>query len=138
MGLLHSAARTHAGFDKENVVSFAGLVPVMRLAQDAGLHTLVADRVRLGTSIGINPAGKVATVVAGVVAGADCIDDLDALRHGACARRPLLYIPRRARGSAAMNSEAQPVCVNFPRAESSGVHCRGDQPRRSGGCRTAP
>lgn len=82
MRLLHSAARTHAAFDDPNVVSFAGLVPVMRLAQDAGLHDLVAERVRLGSSIGANPAGKIATIVAGMVAGADSIDDLDALRHG--------------------------------------------------------
>jgi len=63
-------------------VSFAGLVPVMRLASDAGLGELVAQRVRLPTSIGINPAGKIATIVAGVVAGADSIADLDALRDG--------------------------------------------------------
>jgi hypothetical protein len=65
MRLLHSAARTKAVFDNENVVSFAGLVPVMRLAQDAGLHGLVDQRVELGTSIGSNPAGKIATLVAG-------------------------------------------------------------------------
>jgi hypothetical protein len=82
MRLLHSAARTTATFTSENVVSFAGLVPVMRLAQDAGLHEQVAARVRLGTSIGSNPAGKIATIVAGMVAGADSIEDLDALRHG--------------------------------------------------------
>jgi hypothetical protein len=35
MRLLHSAARTNAAFDAENVVSLAGLVPVMRLAQEA-------------------------------------------------------------------------------------------------------
>ena len=82
MRLLHSAARTQAAFDNENVVSFAGLEPVMRLAQDAGLHDVVGQRVRLGTSIGSNPAGKIATIVAGMIAGADSIDDLDALRHG--------------------------------------------------------
>lgn len=82
MRLLHSAARTAATFSSENVVSFAGLEPVMRLAQDAGLGERVAERVRLGTSIGSNPAGKTATIVAGMVAGADSIDDLDALRHG--------------------------------------------------------
>src|SRR5919106_3390358 len=82
MRLLHSAARTTAGFTRENVVSFAGLVPVMRLAQDTGLHEQVGRRVRLGTSIGSNPAGKVATIVAGMIAGADSIEDLDALRHG--------------------------------------------------------
>jgi hypothetical protein len=58
MRLLHSAARTSAAFDAENVVSLAGLVPVMRLAQEAGLPELVAERVRLGTSIGGNPAGE--------------------------------------------------------------------------------
>ena len=41
-----------------------------------------AERVQLGSSIGCNPAGKIATVVAGMVAGADSIDDLDVLRHG--------------------------------------------------------
>ncbi len=46
MRLLHSAARTRAMFDDENLVSFAGLVPVMRLAEEVGLHELLADRVR--------------------------------------------------------------------------------------------
>ena len=82
MRLLHSAARTQVVFDNENVVSFAGLVPVMCLAPDAGLHELLAQRVDLGTSIGSNPAGEITTIVAGVVAGADSIADLDALRHG--------------------------------------------------------
>src|SRR5881227_3450096 len=85
MRLLHSAARTTARFASENVVSFAGLEPVMRLAQDAGLHEQVGQRVRLGTSIGSNPAGKIATIVAGMVAGADSIDDLNVIRHGGMA-----------------------------------------------------
>jgi Transposase DDE domain group 1 len=80
--LLHSAARVTARFAGENVVSLAGLVPVMRLAEDAGLYEQVAQRVRVKTSIGSNPAGKVAAIVAGMAAGADSIDDLDVLRHG--------------------------------------------------------
>ena len=86
MRLLHSAARTSATFDAENVVSLAGLVPVMRLAQEAGLPDLVGERVRLGTSIGTNPAGKIAAIAAGMVAGADSIEDLDVLRHGGMGR----------------------------------------------------
>ncbi len=82
MQLSHSAARTKAAFTNENVVSFAGLGPVMRLAEDAGLHDLLSERVRLGTSIGCNPAGKVSSIVAGMIAGADSVSDLDALRHG--------------------------------------------------------
>jgi hypothetical protein len=81
MRLLHSASRTHAHFDDPHLVSCAGLVPVMRLAQAAGLPALVAALVRMGSSVGCNPAGKVSSIVAGMVAGADCIDDLDVIRH---------------------------------------------------------
>jgi hypothetical protein len=38
--LLHSLAKTHASFDDPNLVSHAGLVPVMALAQRAGLGDL--------------------------------------------------------------------------------------------------
>jgi hypothetical protein len=71
-----------AAFDDPNLVSCAGLVPVMRLAQQAGLHDAVTDRVRLPGDTGSNPAGKVATIVAGMLAGADSIDDLNIARHG--------------------------------------------------------
>lgn len=63
-------------------MSCAGLVPVMRLAEQAGLLDAVTDLVRLPTDKGANPAGKVATVVAGMLAGADSIDDLGIARHG--------------------------------------------------------
>ncbi len=43
MRLLHSLAKTHASFDDPNLVSHAGLVPVMALAQRAGLGELVAS-----------------------------------------------------------------------------------------------
>ncbi|WP_187369666.1 hypothetical protein [Fodinicola acaciae] len=33
-------------------------------------------------STGANPAGKIPAIVAGMVTGADCIDDLDVIRHG--------------------------------------------------------
>ena len=54
----------------------------MRLAHTVGLHAAVTDRVRLPGDTGSNPAGKVATIVAGMLAGADSIDDLDIARHG--------------------------------------------------------
>lgn len=54
----------------------------MRLAEQVGLHEAVAERVRIPGDKGANPAGKVATVVAGMIAGADSIDDLDVARHG--------------------------------------------------------
>jgi hypothetical protein len=83
--LRHRAAVARVSFDDPNLVSCAGLVPVMRLAQDAGLHALVADRVRLSGDKGANPGGKVATIVAGMLAGADSIDDVNIARHGGMA-----------------------------------------------------
>jgi hypothetical protein len=71
-----------AAFDDPNLVSCAGLVPAMRLADRAGLHDAVTDRVRLPTDKGANPAGKLATIVAGMLAGADSINDLNIARHG--------------------------------------------------------
>jgi Transposase DDE domain group 1 len=83
MRLLHELARIHASFDEPNLVSRAGLVPVMALAQRAGLADLAGEHVRLAGACGVNAPVKVACVVAGMVAGADSIDDLDVLRHGA-------------------------------------------------------
>jgi hypothetical protein len=81
--LLHAAAKTHASFDDPNLVSHAGLVPVMRLAQMVGLERLVAQHVRVNAEVGANPGVKVGSLVAGMTAGADDIDDMDLLRHGA-------------------------------------------------------
>lgn len=73
-------------FDDEHLVSHAGLVPVMALAEQAGLSQLVADWVSVDAvrvaSAGTNPAGKVSAIVAGMAAGADSIDDLQAIRSG--------------------------------------------------------
>jgi len=81
--LLHVLARTHASFDDPNLVSHSGLVPVMALAQRAGLPGLVAEHVRPAGECGVNAHLKVPCLVAGMAAGADSIDDMDLLRHGA-------------------------------------------------------
>ena len=83
MRLLHSLAKTYASFDDPNLVSHAGLVPVMALAEGAGLADLVAEHVRPGGDCGVNAPLKVGCLIAGMAAGADCIDDMDLLRHGA-------------------------------------------------------
>lgn len=67
-------------FDDPNLVSAAGLVPVMRLAESAGLHDLLEDLLSIGSA---NATAKTTSVIGGMLAGADCIDDLDLLRHGA-------------------------------------------------------
>jgi len=84
--LLHSLAKTHASFDDPNLVSHAGLVPVMALAERAGLGELVAEHVRPGGECGVNAHLKVPCLVAGMAAGADSIDDMGLLRHGAMDR----------------------------------------------------
>jgi Transposase DDE domain group 1 len=82
----HKFSAESAVFDDGNLVSSAGLVPVMRLAQQTGLLTLLEEKVEITAprvkSGSANPAPKLATVVAGMVAGADCIDDIDVLRSG--------------------------------------------------------
>src|SRR5829696_478760 len=82
MRLWHTAAATSAQFDDPNLVSHAGLVPVMRLAQDCGLAELVGERVMVAGPCGANTPTKIGCVVAGMIAGADAIDDLDLLRCG--------------------------------------------------------
>jgi len=81
-----ASARATPIFDDDNLVSFAGLAPVMALAERAGLSELIGERVRFRStnvaSAGVNPAGKLTSIVAGMVAGADCIDDLDVIRAG--------------------------------------------------------
>src|ERR1019366_6228251 len=81
--LLHGLAKIHASFDDPHLVSRAGLVPVMALAQRAALSDLVAEHVRISRRCGVNAHLKGPCLGAGMVAGADSIDDMDLLRHGA-------------------------------------------------------
>ena len=73
---------TSAAFDDPNLVGSAGLVPVMRLAAQAGLAELADRLLSVPTDKGAHAGAKVASLVAGMVAGADSIDDLAMLRHG--------------------------------------------------------
>ena len=73
-------------FDDPNLVSCAGLAPVLQLAERAGLQGLVAEHVRVGKPGGGNARLKVPALVAGMIAGADSIEDMALLRHGAMDR----------------------------------------------------
>ena len=81
--MLRELAKISATFDDPHLVSQAGLVPVMALAQRAGLDDLVAEHVRISRSCGVNPQVKLPCLVAGMIAGADSIDDMGLLSHGA-------------------------------------------------------
>ena len=86
MKLSHTLRATSARFDDPNLVSSAGLVPVLALAESAGLGHLVDRHLTVPTDKGANAGLKVASLVAGMVAGADSIDDMALLRHGGMGR----------------------------------------------------
>ena len=83
MKLSHTLPATSAVFDDSNLVSAAGLVPVLALADRAGLRRLADEHLSVPGDKGANAGLKVASLVAGMVAGADSIDDMALLRHGA-------------------------------------------------------
>jgi hypothetical protein len=86
MQLSHTHAATFAVFDDPNLVSAVGLVPVLALAESAGLRVLADEHLSVPTDRGANAGLKITSLVAGMVAGADCIDDMALLRHGGMGR----------------------------------------------------
>jgi Transposase DDE domain group 1 len=79
-----------AVFDEQNLVSAAGLVPVLELAEQSGLSKLIAEHVDLPStrvkSGAVNPVGKLTSIIAAMACGADCIDDGNVLRAGGTPR----------------------------------------------------
>lgn len=86
MQVSHRFTTSSAVFDDEHLVSCAGLVPVMTLAQQSRLSVLLEQKVRFTCerikSGAANPSPKLTTLIAGMCAGADSIDDLDIVRSG--------------------------------------------------------
>jgi hypothetical protein len=71
-------------FDEERLVSDAGLLLTASLAGRLGIEQLVNDTVFLGAGVpgAAMPGRKVMTLVHGMLAGADSIDDMDVMRAG--------------------------------------------------------
>ena len=86
MRLSHARAAISVRFDDPNLVSCAGLVPVMALANRCGLTRLLVEHVKIPAKGGANAALKILALIAGMVCGADSIDDMDLLRHGGMPR----------------------------------------------------
>jgi hypothetical protein len=82
----HTFGPDSAVFDEDNLVSCAGLVPVMTLAEQSGLTQLLDNKIRITStrvkSGAANPTPKLATLIASMCAGADYIDDVDLVRAG--------------------------------------------------------
>ena len=90
---MHSSYTFTAGaavFDEQNLVSAAGLVPVLELAEQTGLSELIGEHVDLPStrvrSGAVNPVGKLTSIIAAMACGADTIDDADLLRAGGTPR----------------------------------------------------
>ena len=79
MQFKHSNRAVSASFDDPNLVSSAGLVPMMVLAMKTGLGALVDGWVKLPDYFGANAGLKVTALVAGMLTGADSIDDMAVL-----------------------------------------------------------
>jgi len=80
----HAATAVGVAFDDPDLIADAGLVLVVALAEQVGLPALVAEHLRISgaaNSAGADPVAKVMSPVAGTVAGADSIADIDRLRH---------------------------------------------------------
>ena len=78
--------RIRIAFDDHRLVSNAGLILPVTLAQHLCLRELVGNHVDLGNAAGrANTGDKMLTLVASALAGGDCIDDADVLRTGGTA-----------------------------------------------------
>src|SRR6266540_1838843 len=86
MQLSHVGPVRFARFDDPSLVSAAGLVATVALAQRAGLAELARAQLTVPGGAGCAAGAKVASLVAGMVAGADSIADMDLLRHGGMGR----------------------------------------------------
>src|SRR3954471_5756611 len=82
MQLSHTRPVVSAVFDEPNLVSQAGLVSVMGLARKARLRELADERLSVPTDKGAHAGLNLSSLVAGMAAGADSIDDMALLRHG--------------------------------------------------------
>lgn len=68
--------------DDENGVSDAGLVVAATLGDRLGLGALLRESLTVPGDVGAHPDRKCLTVIHSLLAGGDCIDDVDALRAG--------------------------------------------------------
>lgn len=82
----HAWRGDSAIFDEDNLVSHAGLVPLLEIAEQAGLSQLLDEHVHFGCervkSGAAHATPKLTSIIAGMAAGADSIDDLDVIRAG--------------------------------------------------------
>ncbi len=80
--LSHNIDHVAIRFDHDQAVANAGMIATATLAGRLGIEKLADDKV----TVGFRPGRKLLTLVDALVAGGDCIDDVDVLRAGAASR----------------------------------------------------
>jgi hypothetical protein len=83
MQLSHAGSAMSATFDEPNLIVSAGLVPAVALAGSVGIGAMAQDWLTVPGPAGANAGAKVMSLVAGMAAGADTIEAMGLLRHGA-------------------------------------------------------
>jgi hypothetical protein len=77
----HKFTLDSPAFDDDILLSCAGLVPVMSPAEQTGLTAPLDEKVCIARprikSGSANPVPKLKTLIAGMCAGADCIEDAE-------------------------------------------------------------
>ncbi len=81
----HALSSVSQVFDEPCLVPHGGLLTAGVLTERLGLWPLIAGTLTVPGPTGVNSAAKVATVLAGMLSGANSIDGLDVLRAGATA-----------------------------------------------------
>ena len=82
MRLSHARRAISVRFDDPNLVSCAGLVPVMALADRCGLTSLLDRHVKIAAKGGANAATKILAIIAGMVCG-----EARTIHNSSCQRR---------------------------------------------------
>ena len=85
MQVSHTRHHLDIAFDDRNLVAHAGLALTSQLAARLEVRKLIRERLHLGHGVpGAAHADlKAMTLISALLAGADCIDDVDLLRSGA-------------------------------------------------------
>lgn len=83
MQLSHAGSAMSATFDEPNLIVSAGLVPAVALAGSVGIGAMAQECLTVPGPAGANAGAKVMSLVAGMAAGADTIEAMGLLRHGA-------------------------------------------------------
>ena len=117
MRLSYDPRKTSAWFDDPNLVSRAGLVPVMGLAERAGLFALAGEQVSVGGPCGASAAVKIGCLVAGMAAEAGTRGEPTRRSGGAWAHGEALLI------SSLSHSRGVSTTFVFDKIDSMVVRC---------------